>query len=1087
MKKVVYLCFYVISNCAIAQSSGDITTLNPTLENYIPNSPEVSAIQKFGDYPVSESTGVPSLSIPIYSYTNSTSRLAMNVSLDYHLGGVKVNERASREGLGWALNAGGVISRSVRGIYDEEENYGFVNYSPPQTEDDGNVPSSIDFRPFNRMYANVQDSQADIFSYSFGGKSGKFQLGRNGDIILLNMANIKIEKYFGDIGATSDGIIGFTITDDDGLKYHFNKHEVTQTWSLPNHIYTTSWFLTKIESLNGGKNIDIEYEEESIHSYSVTSSQTRYSRLDGMGGENSNSNTSSINMETWRVKKIKFPNKVNVDFQYSAVSPTEGHLNTITVTDVQNNEKGFSFNYDQSLNRLTLKSVTPLSDSNNSTIPPYSFEYIGSLPSQSSTGFDHWGYYIGTNYGGIPHEIFPNGLGNGIWELPGVSRDTDSTYIKYGSLKKITYPTGGSTIFDMEANQAQSEWLDKEFTINEPGPGYEEKAEVLTIDSDVSYGTNKLDFLFNGDPNTVTPFEINIQSGNISCTNCSVIAQLFYSTSDNYPIEEIEIQNGQYGSTGTFQTANLIPGHYYSMVFYTQNMSDYYSYVTVKWREVDENLTTSHTYSHQQSFVGGLRVKRILNYDGVHPDPVNVKSYRYKMPDGTSSGTLGVYPIYTNTVYYENRHSVAPGFGYNYPVPEAYLNLSPNVIVRSSNPINDLGYANGSPVIYKRVEVKSTSSDGSLGKEVKYFTNFKDSPINLYNTFPYVPTVVDQWKYGLLLNDSIYNSNGDLIKSITNQYKYKLDTYFQDSNRFENFRSVSIAPVIFYTGDYVPISTEIPPLGTPLYFKKADFYPSAGRADLKKTTTIDYTNGEAIELVKEYQYDNIFHKLRYETLNKSDGDSLKIHYTYSFDLLGGNDPNGAHQYLYDHNDLSTMIEEETTLISQSIPLVYSVKKMNINGSGKVIVDSIQVQKKGSALETKLIHHVYDNYGNPLEVSKADGPHISYVWGYNSEYVVAKIENATQADIGSLNLNMTLINDGSTSDSSMRTELNKIRTGLPGALVSTYTYAPLIGVTSMTDAKGYTVYYEYDSFNRLQYVKDEAGKLVSENQYHYKNQ
>ncbi|MDD7887092.1 hypothetical protein [Flavivirga sp. 57AJ16] len=1081
MKKLFFWCLVVISAATLAQ---EITTLNPTLENFVPSAPEVSAIQKFGNYPVSESTGVPSLSVPIYSYSNSTSKLALSISLDYHLGGVKVNERASREGLGWALNAGGVISRSVRGIYDEEASFGFINYSPPQTEDGGNVPSARDLRPFNRMYANVQDSQADVFSYSFGGKSGKFQLGRNGDLLLLNMSNIKIEKYIGDTGVISDGIIGFTITDDDGLKYYFNKPEITQTWVLPNHIYTTSWFLTKIESLgSAGKSIDIEYEEESMSNYSYSTSQTSYNRVDGTGNEIFNSNTSSVNIQTWRVKKIKFPNEVNVDFQYSTTSPNEGHLSSITVTDDQDKEKGFLFDYDQSLNRLTLKSVTPFADSNTNTMPPYTFEYIGSLPSYFSTGFDHWGYNNGSPYGGIPREVFPNGLGHGIWELPGISRDTDSTYVKYGSLKKISYPTGGATIFDMEANQAEDDRLDQEFTINETGPGYEEKTEILTIDSDVSYGTNVLEFLFNGDPNTVTPFEIDIQAGS-SCTNCSVIAQLFYSTSDNYPIEEIEIQSGQYGSTGTFQTANLIPGHYYSMVFYTQNMSDYYSYVTVTWQEADENSTASHTYSHKQPFVGGLRVKRILNYDGIHPDPVTVKSYSYKMPDGTSSGTLGVFPVYTHTVYYENRHSIHGA--YNYPAPEAYVDLGPNVIVRSNNPINDLGYANGSPVIYKRVEVKSTSLNGSLGKEVKYFTNFKDSPINLYNTFPYVPTVVDQWGYGLLLNDSIYNSNGDLIKSINNQYKYKQDTYFHDAYRFENFRSVSIAPVVFFTGDYVPSSGETPPLGTPLYFKKADFYPSAGRADLEKTVTVDYTNGEPITNVRKYQLDDVYHKLRYQTVNKSNGDSLKVHYRYSFDLLGSNDPNGAHQYLYNHNDLSTMIEEETSLTSQSSPLVYSVKKMNVNGGGKVIVDSIQVQKKGSVLKTSLINHAYDSHGNPLEVSKADGTHISYVWGYNSEYPVAKIENATQAQVATANLNMALINNTNTSDTDMRTELNKLRTGLPGAMVSTYTYAPLVGVTSMTDPKGYTMFYEYDDFNRLEFVRDADGNLLSENKYYYKN-
>jgi len=54
------------------------------------------------------------------------------------------------------------------------------------------------------------------------------------------------------------------------------------------------------------------------------------------------------------------------------------------------------------------------------------------------------------------------------------------------------------------------------------------------------------------------------------------------------------------------------------------------------------------------------------------------------------------------------------------------------------------------------------------------------------------------------------------------------------------------------------------------------------------------------------------------------------------------------------------------------------------------------------------------------------------------------------------------------------------------MVTTYTYDPLIGVTSVTDPRGYTMYYEYDEFQRLEFVKDEDGNIYSENQYNYKN-
>src|SRR5690606_31879660 len=54
-----------------------------------------------------------------------------------------------------------------------------------------------------------------------------------------------------------------------------------------------------------------------------------------------------------------------------------------------------------------------------------------------------------------------------------------------------------------------------------------------------------------------------------------------------------------------------------------------------------------------------------------------------------------------------------------------------------------------------------------------------------------------------------------------------------------------------------------------------------------------------------------------------------------------------------------------------------------------------------------------------------------------------------------------------------------------AQMTTYTYKPLTGMTSMTDAKGQTTYYEYDDFQRLKTVKDQDGKLVKQYDYHYK--
>ncbi len=242
--------------------------------NLIPPSPNAAALMKFSDVPVSPYTGTADMSVPIY--TISAKGINIPISIDYHTGGIKLEEEASSVGLGWALNAGGMISRTIMG-HDDFGTQGDIYFTnqcpqlpgdlsisslqPPQAtnapipsryffdffcnydvsvsaNDVRTVTGTEDFTPAFQGGVDTYDMELDIFSYNFPGHSGKFILTRSGNAVIQKQENIKIQ--FQGTGST----VTFTITDDQGNVFYFNTLELVA--QSPNPAQVSSWLLSKI-------------------------------------------------------------------------------------------------------------------------------------------------------------------------------------------------------------------------------------------------------------------------------------------------------------------------------------------------------------------------------------------------------------------------------------------------------------------------------------------------------------------------------------------------------------------------------------------------------------------------------------------------------------------------------------------------------------------------------------------------------------------------------------------------------------------------------------------------------------------------
>lgn len=1127
MKKQFLLSLLIL---LYVQSFGQLaTSKNPGLENILPPSPNASAITKFGNIPVGLSTGIPAISVPVYNFENKSNGLNLPISLDYHAGGIKVSEVASNVGLGWALNAGGVVTRSVRGIPDELPDIGFINQPGlPQSEITGNSPGDIEFRPFNKINRSALDGQNDIFSFNFNGRSGKFMFGKNNDFLMINMQKLKVEKEIGDESGTQM-IKKFIITDERGYQYHFDAYEVTTNHSirmLTGGTFTSAWYLTKVFTPSKADSIMFTYENTFI-SYHVARGESNIVGIAGRAGTQSSSNTIH-HIKGKRLKTIIFPDGVIMNCSYDTQPRTDLNIDYLLkkiMISCNGAARGVKLEHDYSLNRATLKKVVPVGGILEVPDSAYRFEYDIALPDSMSSKQDHWGFYNANTAGLIPREIFPSPIG-GFNELPGGNRDTDPDRVKAGSLKKITYPTGGYTVFDMEANQAKDNWLDQKFTRTVTWETtYTTKNASEHLVSGSPHGSCFVYVPFTGSLNTTTQFTITAPNSASTCNGgCTLEAEIYNASG-----ALLATRSASYGSSSDatiiFDMPNL-QHEEYKIVLYTTGVANYDGYVNVSWRETNLGGSNQVTYEHFQPYVGGLRVKRIADYVPGTLNPASERTYEYVMEDGSSSGKLGVYPEYSYPIYYHYR---VPPEGTDM---ETYIPSAANYVLRNSSPIYDLAYANGSPVTYKRVIEKHTNGTVYNGRIERFFSDFS---VVLHPGFPYVPSDYKDWQYGHVLKELTYDKDSVLLSKRENEYKYTEDKYHQTPSRLENFRSVSIAPVkyIYYHPDglyadqyfWQYISNE------PYYFLFENFYPAAGRADLIKSKNFFYDkDGNILSEETDYVYDSLYYYLKKEARKSSVGDSIIKRINYPRDIVAaGLDLSGIYQGMITRNITDIPIEE---INYKNQVQVLKSKTNHYNPFPNVFVpQSIDIKNGASDPYTSVKFDSYDSGARILSLTKSAGPVLSYKWAYNKQYPVAECTNALTEEFLSEDFEESGIagnaHTGKKYYSGNYTTTDKLSPGLNGKsyLISywsyssgkwsysgelaytgqvlsgliddvrifpvgsqmvTCTYDPLYGVTSTINSNAQTSFYEYDLFGRLKLIRDHNGYVLKYFDYRHQS-
>lgn len=1148
-------------------------------------SPETAGFAKTGNVPVSTYTGVPGISVPLFTITDGP--ISLPITLSYNASGIKVQEESTWVGLGFSLNTGGQITRAVRGQDDFINLPDYFNYESGAAQQDkplfnqgegGTTQQVLHFPPpqldpvtlqYLPQYVQTRrgpvnyadpnynpyffDWTPDMFYYSAGNNSGKFVLDDNGAPMTLKKSNLKVALVNG---------LDFQITGEDGMIYTYSVRDDNASMGITAPHVTNTWYLTKIQSADGNNVVNFVYGGTTVQTNPIT---TQKATINTDGSISTINYTNYSNILSAYLTEIDFKGGKLV-FQSSANRADvtgERRLDAAILYDPAGNQVSkYSFQYSYfgsgtdllASGRLKLDAIIVNDDIHQSYTFSYNLDYI---PSKSA-GTDHWGYFNSAGIG-IPEFIYSRPVtlsdrsiisefvGSG-----GADYEAHWPYTQAMMLNKITYPTGGYSKFFYEPNEfgnIPDYWKYRlgndppitviDFPVGSIGAAPVQAAQPLTALTDYTLYCHFSPFPASDLINFY--IEIDAEDGTfLSLYNLSN----FDIQGDNYYLTVPHLGlSGRVKLKVWRQRNNNLPVDKDYFLFFQLNLSQSQSL----------NYLVPNNYTKVQG--GGLRIKKIVNGDGVTEN--DYREYKYDNADGTTSGVIMNYPVYLSF----------PTFKQIYSNVYAYFS-STSVVGLSTS-------ASGSYIGYRHVTEYVGSSSASAGStEYDYATSPDITP----------------WVNGADLPCLQTQENGLLLKKVDfdDQHRIVNEVDYAYNNFDLNWKSTTgvnvFTPDRLYPGQGFPTPGDPPPiyfwrdyqLDYKLLGQSSKTY-SASRQDFdfaEKTTSYEYgTNSNPRKVVQ----------------STSTSDMDQTEYRYADDFTGSAVPAFVSEM------------KNYNLLGKPIEMVHS----RVNGSGVQAIGGTAIEY-GTGSSRGLVKNQYrldlasgipwadGNFSNTLSgnnfqfnpnyqlntsLSYANGNVIdysdrkqqsAYIWDYANRYPIAMCINASdnqiaytsfEADgtggwtIGSpgrnisnaitgqssyaLNSDVSRIGLSGTTTYTVSYWINNAGTSsftIPGTLtgypvkgrtvtingnawtyfehkisgqssiiiqgsgnidelrlypatsqMTTYTYAPLVGMTSQCDLNNRITYYEYDTQGRLQDLKDQDGNIIKTIDYHYKGQ
>lgn len=471
---------FIYAIAGFSQSS--VTSSGIDAFEKIPKTPSVASFAKMKEFPVNLNSGLIDVSIPLY--TIRTGSIELPIYLSYAGGGIRVNELASRVGMGWSLNAGGVITKQINGLDDMyaetlqmhqfvkpdytdfngryETNFNSVKELHDALAGDYEHPHRLQ-RFLGQVNLGRLDTEPDLYVY--GGPSGSGSFLFDQSLLKFRKTNRDGTLIFLEDNTNSDNLNAhFSIQDTRGVvsKYGAIEKILNPLLDIPgaqprNTELPNAWHLSEVGDGIHNKTVRLYYNKvyrEVVGGYS-------HNRTFASSGFLKSNNHYQIRRkgDDVELNRIEFPEGW-VEF-IEAVEPQSDYpgisLKEIRIYNAENRIiKAFQFNYSYHRRMLFLSSIREVGYNRFGIATfnePYVFTYDFSqnVPDRFSYGQDKWGYANGklNNQSLIPDDllIYP-------FQYPEIfgDRSLSPQHAKAGILQKIVYPTKGEVEFQYGQN-----------------------------------------------------------------------------------------------------------------------------------------------------------------------------------------------------------------------------------------------------------------------------------------------------------------------------------------------------------------------------------------------------------------------------------------------------------------------------------------------------------------------------------------------------------------------------------------------------------------------------------------------------------